>query len=555
MIRTPKHRAIGLAALILTLGGCSGGGVDNGLDAPAPRSAPIGGASGTELAAEQVLRWGNGAEPQSLDPHRSEGVPSSNIQRDLFEGLINEAPNGDLEPGAAESWQISEDGMTYTFNLRRNAQWSNGDPVMADDWVYGLRRSLDPATLSRYTFILSPILNADAVAAGELPTSELGVRAIDDYTLEITLNAATPYFLGLLTHSAAYAVHRPSVEAHGDQFTRPGNLVSNGAFMLEDWVVQSHVKLVRNPAYWDNANTTLDEVWFYATEDQSAELRRYRADELDISYTVPKRQIDWIRENLSEDMAFAPYLGSYYFGFNVTRPPFEDNPALRRALTLAINREIITEEVTAAGEVAAYGYVPPVNGYEGQKIREAAWTQAERENEARRLYSQAGYSPDNPLRTEIMYNTHEDHRRIALAVAAMWKQVLGVEATILNQEWKVYLDTRRQKLDTQVFRGAWIGDYNDAYTFAELYLSTSGLNDSGWVNPDYDNLLRQASREGDLAKRALLLQNAERLLLEELPIMPVYFYVTSRLKKPWVGGYEPNIMDHHRSKNFYILSH
>ncbi len=543
-------------ALIVTcaLVACTGGN-DADMPAAAARSAPIGGATGMELAESQVLRWGNGSEPQSLDPHGATGSPSSNIQRDLFEGLVNEAPNGDLEPGAAASWDISDDGVVYTFHLRPDARWSNGDPVTAEDWVFSLRRSLDPATLSQYTFIMSPIVNADAVAAGELPTSELGVRAIDDYTLEITLHSPTPYFLGLLTHSATYAVHRPSVEAHGNQFTRAGNLVSNGAFMLEDWVVQSHIKLVRNLEYWDNATTTLDEVWFYVTEDQSAELRRYRADELDITYTVPKRQVAWIDENISDEKAFAPYLATYYYGFNVTRPPFKDNPQLRRALSLAVDREIITGQVTAAGEVPAYGWVPPVNGYVGQQMPEAAWTQEERNTEARRLYAEAGYSGDNPLRTEIMYNTQEDHRRIALAVAAMWKQVLGVEAQILNQEWKVFLDTRRQMVDTQVFRSGWIGDYNDANTFAELLVTGGGINNSGYSNADYDALVRQAARESDLGARAGLLQDAEVILLEDMPIMPIYFYVTSRLKKPWVGGYEPNIMDHHRSKNFYILKH
>ncbi len=541
-----------LPLIALALAACTSADDTGG---PAPRTVAVGGASGTELAAQQILRWGNGGEPQSLDPHRSEGNPSSNIQRDLFEGLVNEAPNGDLEPGAASSWDISDDGLVYTFHLRPDARWSNGDPVTAEDWVYSLRRSLDPATLSRYTFIMSPIVNADAVAAGELPTDELGVRAVDPLTLEISLHSTTPYFLGLLTHSATYAVHRASVEAHGDQWTRPGNLVSNGAFVLTDWVVQSHVKLVRNPQYWDNANTRLDEVWFYTTEDQSAELRRYRADELDITYTVPKRQMDWIRENLSDEMAFAPYLATYYYGFNVTRPPFKDNPQLRRALSLAIDRDIITRQVTAAGEVPAYGWVPPVNGYVGQQMPEAAWTQEQRNAEARRLYAEAGYSAENPLRTEIMYNTQEDHRRIALAAAAMWKQVLGVEAQILNQEWKVFLDTRRQKIDTEIFRSGWIGDYNDANTFAELMITGGGINDSGYSNPAYDALIRRAAREGDLAARAEILEEAERLLLADMPIMPIYFYVTSRLKKPWVGGYEPNIMDHHRSKNYYILKH
>ena len=537
-----------VAAILVTIGlyGCG---------AETDQAEPVGGASGLELAEEQVLRWGNGAEPGSLDPHRTQGVPGSNIGRDLFEGLMSEAPDGTVIAGAAESWEISDDGRTYRFSLRPEARWSNGDPVTAEDFVYSLRRSLDPATLSNYTFILNPILNAEAVAAGQLPTTEVGVRALDTHTLEIQLENITPYFLGLLTHSASYPVHPPSAEAHGNQYARPGNLVSNGAYRLEEWVVQSHVKLVRNEHYWDNGDTTIDEVWYYPTEDQTAELSRFRAGELDLSNAIPKRQVDWIRENLPEELVISPYLGTYYFGFNLTRPPFQDNPELRRALALAVDRGIITGQVTNAGEVPAYGWVPPVQNYTGQQMPEAAWTQEERVEEARRLYALAGYSEENPLRTRILYNTQEDHRRIAVAIASMWKQTLGVEVEILNQEWKVFLDTRQQKIETELYRSGWIGDYNDAYTFAELFASGSGLNHTGYSSPDYDRLLREASAEGDMKRRAELLQQAERVLVEDLPIMPLYFYVTARLVRPWVGGFTPNIMDHHRSQNFHILKH
>ena len=527
----------------------------HGCGAGPEQAGPIGGASGLERAEEQVLRWGNGAEPQSLDPHRSEGVPSSNVGRDLFEGLTSEAPDGTVVGGVAESWEISADGKTYTFALRGDARWSNGDPVTADDFVYSLRRSLDPATLSRYTFILNPIMNAGRVAAGELPTTAVGVTALDAHTLEIQLENPTPYFLGLLNHSASYPVHPPSAEAHGDQYARPGNLVSNGAYQLDEWVVQSHIKLVRNRHHWDDDNTIIDEVWYYPTEDQTAELSRYRAGELDLTSTIPKRQLRWIRENLADELVIAPYLGAYYFGFNMTQPPFAGSPELRRALTLAVDRDIITGQVTAAGEVPAYGWVPPVRNYTGQRMPEADWTQQQRNDEARRLYALAGYSAENPLRTQIIYNTQEDHRRIAVAIASMWKEALGVEVEILNQEWKVFLDTRRQKIDTEVYRGGWIGDYNDAYTFAELFHSASALNDSGYANPEYDRLLADASAEGDPLRRAELLQEAERIFLEDLPIMPLYFYVTARMVKPWVGGFSPNIMDHHRSKNFHILKH
>ncbi len=538
------------AAASVLLAACGGGSGGN-------NQVPlkVGGATGTELADAQVIRLGNGTEIQSLDPQISQEVQGANIMRDIFEGLIDEAPSGDLVPGAAESWTQSPDGKKYVFALRHDAGWSNGDRVTASDFVYGLRRGADPKTASTYSFILSPILNADEVTAGHKPPEELGVRALDDYTLEIQLANPTPYFIGLLAHSVTYPVHRATLEKHGSEWTRPGNLVSNGAFKLAEWVVQSHIKLVRNEHYWDNAQTKLDEVWYYPTEDTSGELQRYRANELDVSFTIPTTQLAWIRENMKSELVLTPYLGSYYYGFNLTRPPFKDNLALRRALALAVDRDVITKQVLGAGQKSAFGWVPPLAHYQQQNMPEAAWTQEQREAEAKRLYSEAGYSAARPLRTEIMYNTQEDHRRVAVTIASMWKRVLGVEATLANQEWKVFIDTRNQKKDTQVYRHGWIGDYNDAFTFAELMRSTSGQDDTGYDNPEYDRLVAASQSELDLEKRATLLEQAERVLLADMPILPLYYYVTMHMTKPWVRGYDPNIMDHHLSKFVYVLKH
>jgi oligopeptide transport system substrate-binding protein len=320
-------------------------------------------------------------------------------------------------------------------------------------------------------------------------------------------------------------------------------------------VVQSHIHLVRNPYYWDADNVRLEEVWFYAIENQSSELQRYRADELDMTYDLPYRQLRWIRENLADELVISDYLGVYYYGLNVTREPFADNRALRRALNLAIDRERLTAQVTAAGEVPAYGFIPAVEAYTQYTPEWAAWTQAERQAEARRLYEEAGFSPERPLRLQILYNTHENHRTIAVAVSSMWNEVLGIETELVNEEWKVYLETRRSKQTTQVFRAGWIGDYNDAFTFLELMHSQSGMNDSGWNHPPYDELLARASQERDAARRAEYLREAERLLLEEIPLIPVYFYVTKRMVKPWVGGYQSHIQDFVYSKNLHILKH
>jgi oligopeptide transport system substrate-binding protein len=507
------------------------------------------------LAAEQVLHRGNLTEPTSLDPHKGDGTPSSNVQRDLFEGLVIPAADGSLVPGAAERWEISEDGKTYRFFLREEGRWSNGDAVTADDFVFGLRRSADPATLSNYSMILSPIENADAVISGAEPPASLAVVAEDERTLVIRLKAPTPYFIELLTHSTTYPLHEPSLREHGSRFARPGNLVGNGAFVLDEWVVQSHIKLSKSPTYWDRDKVRLETVFYYPIENLNTELKLYRASELDWTDSLPYQQLAWVRKNLPDELHIDPYLGVYYFGFNTSRPPFEGNPGLRQALSMAIDREIITDKVTGAGEIPAYGWVPPLPGYEGQKPDWALMTVEDRLAEARRLYAQAGYGPDKPLEVEIRYNTSENHKRISLAVAAMWKKELGVKATLINQEFKVFLDTRKQKKDTQVFRAAWIGDYRDPFNFLEILHSGHGQNDTGYVSPEYDAFMRRSMSEPEAEARRLILEEAERLLLDDQPVMPIFFYVNRRVVKPWVRGWQSNLLDFHPSQHFYILEH
>jgi len=506
-------------------------------------------------AVEQVLYRGNGSEPQSLDPHKSEGVPSANIQRDLFEGLISEAPNGDLVPGVAERWTIDHDGLVYTFALRRNAKWSNGDDVTAPDFVFSWQRIVDPRTGSYYAQTLAPIKNAAAIIKGELPAAQLGVEAPDAYTLVVTLATPTPYFLGLLTHSSTYPVHRASLHKYAEKFTRPGHLVSNGAYQLAEWTVQSHILLTRNPYYWDNPSTRLEKVYYYPIDDQASELKRYRAGEIDITENIPISQLDWIQENLSADLHIAPYLGTYYLGYNLTRSPFKGNTKLRQALSMVINREVLTDKILKTGDQPAYSWVPPgVMHYEPVKYAWADWPFERRVAYAQQLMREAGYDNHHPLDIEIRYNTSENHKKIALVIAAMWKQHLGVKTRLYNEEWKVFLANRKAKKVTQVFRAGWIADYNDAYSFAELMHSQHGVNDIGYDNPHYDALLAQSASELNINKRRQILQSAEEVLLNDYAFIPVYHYVSKHLVKPRVGGYVDNIMDHHYSKHVYIKS-
>lgn len=487
-----------------------------------------------------------------MDPHKGEGTSGANIRRDLFEGLVATAPDGSLEPGAAESWELSDDRMTYTFHLRPDGRWSNGERVTATDFVYSLRRAADPATLSSYSQILAPILNAEEVTRGMLPPDSLGVEALNDSTLVIRLKGPTPYFLELLTHSMTFPVLRSNVEQYGNRFARPGNLISNGPYVLDEWVVQSHIKLVKNSYYHGTDDVRIDTVYYHAIENPSVELKRYRAGELDWTDSLPYQQMDWIRENLPDELRIAPYFGSYYYGFNVLRPPFKDEPGLRRALTMVVRRDILTEKVTGAGELPAYAYVPPVQGYQSPVPDWADWPWERRLEAARRLYAEAGYSDENPLELEIRYNTNENHRRIALALAAMWKQALGVQSRLLNEEFKVFLETRKSKAVTEVFRAAWIGDYQDPFSFLEIMHSTHGQNDTGYASPVYDALLESSMVDPDPDNRMRTLEQAERVLLEDQPVIPLFFYVSRRVVKPWVKGWEDSLLDYHPTRHMYI---
>jgi oligopeptide transport system substrate-binding protein len=499
-----------------------------------------------------VFHRGNLGEPDTLDPHRSEETSAAQIIRDLFEGLTTEDVRGNLEPGVAESWTVSEDGKTYVFALRADARWSNGDPVTADDFVAGMRRTVDPKTASTYAQILFPIVNAAAVTGGQMPPEALGVAALDPLTLRIDLTAPTPYFAQLMSHSAAYPLHRASFAALGDQFARPGNLISNGAYRLTDWVVNSHIRVAKNPYYSGRDGVQIDVVYFHNTEDTEAELRRYRAGELDYTFVIPNSQFAWVKENLGSELHVAPYLSVYFYGFDLTEPPFDDI-RLRQALTMAVDRKVIAEQVTGIGELPAFGLVPPgVANYEPQQFDWAGLEPEQRLAEARRLYEAAGYSERNPLRAEIRYNTSDNHRRIAVALASMWKTALGVDAQIVNTEWKVMLQDRQNPALWDLMRYGWSGDYNDAFTFLEIFQANHGQNFTGYSDHEYDSLVARAAAETDSAARAALMAEAERRLLAGYPVIPLYFYVTKHLVKPYVLGYEPNVLDHDMSRHFRI---
>lgn len=499
-----------------------------------------------ETTDERELRIGNHAEPDSLDPHRSEGVPARNIQRDLFEGLVSEDAAGNLASGMADRWETSEDGRRWTFHLRPDARWSNGDKVTAHDFVYSLRRAVTPATGGIVSETLLPIKNAAAILRGELEPAALGVSAADDRTLLIELEAPTPYLLAIFTHPSTFPVHPPSVSAGGDRWART-EMVSNGAYRLREWRVNSHISLERNPYYHDAQYVAIERVDYLPIEDERAELARFEAGDLDITYGVPLGRLAWLRENYPDAVHAHPWFGVYYLGLNTTREPLTD-VRVRRALSLVIDRELLARDIAGSGETPAYHWIPSVAGYMPQEPEWAQWPMERRITVARELLRDAGH--EQPLHLQLLYSTRERDRRIVTAVQSMWQQHLGVQTELLNQEWKVYLQTRKRRDVTQVFRSGWIGEYPDPNTFAEILHSQHAMNEFGWQNARYDALLERAATTANTDERLALFAQAEQEIERDVPLIPLFHYAKARLVSTRVAGYRGNPMDHHYSKHY-----
>jgi oligopeptide transport system substrate-binding protein len=502
-----------------------------------------------------TLNRGLVADPESLDPHKARSTQAAEVLRDIGEGLMAYSSDGMLVGATASSWSISDDGLTYTFTVREEARWSNGDAVTAEDFVFALRRLVDPATAAFYAQQVAAISNAEQITSGELPPAELGVVAGEGNTLTITLQQPTPYMLSLLTHPSTFPLHRRSLIEHGEEFTRPENLLSNGAYQLEFWGPASVLRLQRNEHYWNNAATAIDAVSYHVITQEMTQLNRFRAGEIDITGSVPPDSFATVREQYAEQLHIAPYLGVYYYGFNLSKPPFANNLELRQALSMAVDREVLVEKITGRGEAPAYSWVPPgVDNYEPIRLSYADMSQQERNATARRLYREAGYSKDKPAQIEVRYNTSDTERRIALAIQSMWAETLGVETTLVNEEFQVLLANMREAEITQIFRGSWIGDYNDAHTFLSILQSGNPSNMPRFSNEQYDRRMKEAAQQTDLGKRRLYLEEAERVLLSEHPVIPLYFYVSKHLVSPSVRGWGDNVLDYHYSQHLSLAT-
>lgn len=509
------------------------------------------------VAQAVTLQMHNGGDPGSLDPHKVSGDWENRVVGDYIEGLVTEDPNADAIPGQAESWEISEDGTVYTFHLRDGITWTDGTPVTADDFVFAFQRLFDPATASEYAYLQYPIKNAQAINSGEITDfSQLGVKAVDDKTVEITLEAATPFFLQALTHYTAYPVPKHKVEELGDAWTEIDNIVANGPFKIVEWVPGSYVRSVKNDMYYDAANVKLDEVYYHVLEDQTAALNRYRAGDFDILTDFPADQWAWMQENLPGEGHVEPFLGIYYYVLNQEKPPLDD-VRIREALSISVLRDVIGPEILGTGELPAYGWVPPgTANYEGEQYL-PAWvemTYDDRVARAKELMAEAGYGPDNPLKLQLRYNTNDNHQRIAVAMAAMWEPI-GVQVELFNSEVAVHYDALRAG-DFQVGRAGWLLDYSDASNTLDL-LKTGitqdgamnwGNNYGRYSNEEFDSLLNQAASEQDLSVRAGMLHQAEEIAMDEFAAIPIYWYVSKNVVKPYIQGFVDNAKDIHRNR-------
>jgi len=512
-------------------------------------------APGDTLAENQDYTYWLLDAIKSMDPQINTDVEGSGVLRSLFEGLYNEDQNGALVPGVALSHDLSEDKTVYTFHLRDNAKWSNGDPVTAQDFVYAWKRLADPATASEYAWYieLMQVKNAAAVIAGEVPVDDLGVKAVDDHTFEVTIDAPLPYFPKMLTHASTFPVNRKVIEANGDKWTEAGTLVGNGAYILKEHVLGEKVVMEPNPNYWDSEHTVIQTITALTINDQNAALTRYLAGELD-RVEIPAGQYPRLKAEYPDQAVSVPQSCSYIYMFNLDEakgPEALKDVRVRKALSYAIDRDIIVDKILQGGQWPSYNWTHhSTEGFQMPDIDYSHWTQAERNEKALALMKEAGYGPDNPLDLTLNYNTSESHKKIAIAVQQFWKKI-GVNLTLNNMEWKVHTD-KMQNQDFDVARYAWCGDYNEASTYLDLFTSYSGHNNGKFFSPDYDKLMKDSKTAEDPNP---MYTAAEQILADQMPMAPIYQYTKVEMIKPDMRGMSlNNLMQNWYVKDMYRVA-
>lgn len=543
MPQTTKHQP--LAVIIAAVLGMSASQNLQAVEVPA----------GVQLAPLQRMVINNGSEVASLDPHKVEGTPESNIILNLLEGLVSTDANGHLAPAVAENWE-NTDYQTWTFHLRPGAVWSDGSPVTAQDFVYSWQRLADPKTGSPYASYLqyARIENIDAILAGKKPPESLGVSAIDDKTLRVTLSEPVPYFVSMLSHTSMKPVKQSVVEKFGDKWTLPQNYVGNGAYRLSEWVVNEHIMLERSPSYWNNSKTVIEQATFLPLSSEVSDINRYRSGEIDITNSaIPPNLYAKMKREIPEQLHVNPYLCTFYYEINNQRAPFTDE-RVRAAVKLTLDRDIIANKIMGQGQIPAYSFTPTfTEGGNFSQPEWAGWTQEKRNEEAKKLLAQAGFTAEKPLKFTLLYNTSDQNKQQAIAAASMWKKNLGAQVTLQNQEWKTSLQSRHEG-QFDVARATWCGDYNEPSAFLNMLLSNSSNNTFFYKSSAFDALMASTLQAPDAAARGAIYQQAETLLDKDSTLIPVYYRVSARLVKPTVGGFTgKDPQDYIDLKNFYII--
>ncbi|WP_275288961.1 peptide ABC transporter substrate-binding protein [Halomonas elongata] len=498
--------------------------------------------------AAQTLDMGVTGELASFDTSQvAGGIWESQVLMDVYEGLVKKSPDGEVLPGMATSWDVSDDGRTYTFHLREDAAWSDGEPVTAEDFVFGWQHLLDPQNASKYAYMLYPVVGAEAVNTGEKSLDALGVASLDDgRTFQVELTAPTPYFIQLLTHYTAYPAPKHAIEEYGKDWVKLDNIVTNGAFTPEEWISQSRITVSRNPEYYDADEVALDEVNYYTVEDRNAGVSRFRSGELDIMREYSSSMYGMLQEELPDATHMAPYLGSYYYVFNHREDHPTADPKVRKALSLVVRRKVLSEQIMGGTFLPSRSFVPEgIHHYDVQKMPQEG-DMDERMERARQLLAEAGHGPDNPLNLRLRYNTNDEHKKIAVALAAMWRP-LGVEIEMINSEATVHYQTIAEG-DFDIARAGWIADYNDAENFLSLLHSGVGNNYGAYSNAEFDDLTDQAARTLDADERETLLEQAEQTALNDYAVLPLLYYVSRNLVNPAITGWEDNVEDDHPSR-------
>jgi len=500
------------------------------------------------------ISYNIGAEPQYLDPGKATGIPEFTVILNLFDGLVRYDLKGEIKPSVAERWDISDDMLTYTFYLRKDTKWSNGEPVTAHDFEYSWKRALSPALASEYAYQLWYIKNGEAYSSGKITDpEEVGVKATDDYTLKVELESPTPYFLSLLTFTTYLPVCKNVVEKNPDWAKSTTDYVSNGPFKMKEWVHKDKIIVEKNPNYWDANVVKLGEITFTMVESGTTELAMFESGQLDFATNPPPVEFDRLKKE--GKLTIEPYIGTYYYLFNTTKAPFNDKK-VRKALTFAIDRKSIVENITKGEQKIALAYVPygiqDATSDKDFRVVGGDFFIDNNVEEAKALLSDAGYPNGKGFpKFQLLYNTTEVHKSIAEAIQQMWKENLGIDCELVNQEWKVYLDNR-SKLQYDVARAGWIGDYPDPTTFLDMFVGNSGNNDTGWNNPQYNDLIAKAKNEKDNWLRMTLLHQAEEVLMDELPILPIYFYTRPLMIKPWLKDYISSLLGYTDFKWAYV---